>query len=143
MTVAPFELQGVAANRFNILQHDQQRHILTFQSPHTRPFIDTGRTGAVQAKMTNGIDAVVPVAPLNAEYPLVQPGQIFWFKLCVSHEHWFLSDNHIKGAKKSTGGMRFPATTVTYPSIASSTSQRTCPAAFSRVTIAGAKRKAC
>ena len=114
MTVAPFELQGIAANWFNILQHDQQRHILTFQSPHTRPFIDTGRTGAVQAKMTNGIDAVVPVAPFDPEYALVQPGQVFRFKLSVSHVYRFRSSSdHIDVAKKFTGGRRFPATTVT------------------------------
>jgi len=114
MTVAPFELQGIAANWFNILQHDQQGHILALQSPHTCPFIDAGCTGAVQTKMTNRIDAVVPVGPFDPEHALVKPGQVFWFELTIGHVHWIRFDkDHIDVAKKSTGGMRFPATTVT------------------------------
>jgi hypothetical protein len=41
----------------------------------------------MQAKMTHGIDAVVPVAPLDAKHTFVQPGQILWFELGVSHVH--------------------------------------------------------
>ena len=114
MAVAPFELQGVAAYGFNILQHDQHRHILAFQPPYTCPFIDAGRTGTVQAKMTNRIDAMVPVGPVDPEHALVKPGQVFWFELTIGHVHRSRFDkDHIDVAKKSTGGMRFPATTVT------------------------------
>jgi hypothetical protein len=57
---------------------------------------------------------VVPVAPFDTKHALVQPGQIFRFKLSVSHVHWFRSSSaHIDAAKKFTGGRRFPATTVT------------------------------
>jgi hypothetical protein len=38
--------------------------------------------------MADGIDAMMPVAPLDAEHAFVQPGHIFWFELGFSHVHW-------------------------------------------------------
>jgi hypothetical protein len=87
MAVAPFELQCVPADGLDVLQHDQQRYIIALQSPDAGPFVHASCTGAMQSKVPNGVHTVVPVAPLDAEHAFVQPGQIFWFELSVSHVH--------------------------------------------------------
>ena len=114
MAVAPFELQRIPSDRLNVLQHYQHRHIVVAYLPYAGPFVDTGRAGAMQSKMPHRIDPVMPIAPLDAEDTLIEPRQILWFQLGVGHMQSFhLADDHTDAVKKSTGGMRLPATTVT------------------------------
>jgi hypothetical protein len=80
MSVAPLKLQSITANRFDILQHNQHWHIVTPQLPHASPFVDAGCAGAIEAKVSDRIDTMMPVAPLDPKHSLVEPGQIFWFK---------------------------------------------------------------
>jgi hypothetical protein len=87
VSVAPFELQCIPADWFDVLQHDEQRHIVGFEPPHSGPFIDTSRTGAMQAEMAHWIDTVVSITPGDSQYSFVKPGQVSRFKLGVCHVH--------------------------------------------------------
>jgi hypothetical protein len=91
MAVAPFELQRITADWFDILQHDQHRHIIRFESQFARPFIRTSGTRAMLAQKPNGIDALVAVIPGHPKDPLRDPLHIGRLKSCaVSHQYALL-----------------------------------------------------
>jgi hypothetical protein len=109
MAVAPFELQCVSADRLDVLQHDQERYVVALDLPDPGPFVDARRTGAMQSKMADGIDTMMPVAPLDAEHAFVQPGHIFWFDLGLSHVHWSLVDfkSQISNLESQISNLKF------------------------------------
>jgi hypothetical protein len=110
VAVAPFELQCVSAHRLDVLQHDQERYVIALDLPDPGPFVDASRTRAMQPKVADGIDAMMPVAPLDAEHTFVQPGQIFWFELGLSHVHWaFESQIEDRRSQISNFESRLPA----------------------------------
>jgi len=85
VAVAPLELQRVPADRFNILEHDQQRNIIRLDPKLARPLIGAGRAGTPLPEIADRIDALVPISPLDPEHPLVDPLHILGFKNCCAH----------------------------------------------------------
>jgi len=85
MPIAPLELQCVPADGFDILQHDQQGHIVGLQPPYAGPFVDASRTWTMQSEVPNRVDCMMPIAPLDPKDTLIQPRQVFWFQLSVGH----------------------------------------------------------
>lgn len=73
MAVAPCELERVAADRLDILHHDEQRHIFALQTALPRPFVHAGRAGTVLSEVANRVDTPVAVAPLNSQHSFVKP----------------------------------------------------------------------
>jgi hypothetical protein len=73
MAIAPFELERIAPNRLNILQHDQERDIISLKTTLSRPFINAGRTGTMLPKRTDRIHSLVTVTPVNSQYTLPTP----------------------------------------------------------------------
>src|SRR5437867_12568758 len=63
VAVAPLELKRVPADRFNILEHDQQRNIIRFDPKLARPLIGPAREGNPLPGLATGLDARVPIIP--------------------------------------------------------------------------------
>jgi hypothetical protein len=73
MPIAPFELQRISADGFDILQHDQQGYIVGLQPSYAGPFVNTSRTRAMQSKVADWINRMMSVAPLDSKDTLIQP----------------------------------------------------------------------
>ena len=61
----------------DVLQHDEHRDIIGFQLQFAGPLIRASRTGAVQSQISNRIDALVAIAPRDAEHALLKPLHVF------------------------------------------------------------------
>src|SRR2546430_8806833 len=67
VAVAPCESQRVSADRFDILDHDEQRHLVSIDAELTGPLIGAGCAGAVLPEVSNRIHPLVPVGPFDPE----------------------------------------------------------------------------
>jgi hypothetical protein len=85
VTIAPRDLEGISADRFNVHQHNKERHIVGLDSKLTRPLIGAGRTGTMLAQIPDGINGLVPVTPFDAQHPFVQPLHVFGFEGSGAH----------------------------------------------------------
>jgi hypothetical protein len=79
VAIAPFELQSIPADRFDILQHDQHRHIIRLESQFARPFIRASGTRTMLSQEPDRIDALMPVIPGDPKEPLLDPLHISRF----------------------------------------------------------------
>lgn len=85
MSIAPGELQGVTSDWLDILQHDQQWHVVWLEATFPCPFIYAGGTGALLSEMTDRIDPLVAITPLDGQHPFFDPFHVTGFKDCRSH----------------------------------------------------------
>jgi hypothetical protein len=87
MPVTPRDLKCIPADRFNIHEHDKERHIVGFNSQLPRPLISARGTGTMLTEIPDWVDPLVPVIPFNAEHTLIEPFHVFGFKHGWTHRN--------------------------------------------------------
>jgi hypothetical protein len=68
MAIAPRELECISSNRFHVLQHDDNGHIVRLQAKFTRPLIRACCARTPLPEIPDRIDGLMAITPGDAQY---------------------------------------------------------------------------